>query len=307
MLEAILGAAGNILGPAINAIGQSSANKKNRAFTREMYDRTYQDNLAFWRMQNDYNSPEQQMQRLRDAGLNPHLIYGSSSSGAAGTAGSIPTPEVKSMQYENPRWGDALGNGLQSVASIYDLEMKKAQTDNLKAQNDVIKQDAALRAAQVLLTTVNKNRGLFDLDYLKEMRSVSADTMRAILRKMTVETNVAGDRNIREAAMNSSNLMEAAERIKNMQQSRQYQSLDMQRLRANIDLLQKEGVIKDIHTKLWKNGINPNDPQWSRIIGLWFQKLADGELNLDAVQSMKKRLNDSKLDIYNFLRIITPF
>lgn len=64
---------GSGVGSGLLSIGGSllgnSASKKaaTKAYNRE---------LAFWRMQNDYNLPENQMERLVDAGLNPNLIYG---------------------------------------------------------------------------------------------------------------------------------------------------------------------------------------------------------------------------------------
>lgn len=39
--------------------------------------------LQQWRMENEYNSPAQQMQRLKAAGLNPNLLYGQISPGNA--------------------------------------------------------------------------------------------------------------------------------------------------------------------------------------------------------------------------------
>ena len=41
-----------------------------------MYDRQRADALADWNMQNQYNSPAEQMKRYKEAGLSPHLIYG---------------------------------------------------------------------------------------------------------------------------------------------------------------------------------------------------------------------------------------
>lgn len=52
----------------------------------------YQSELSedAWNKQNEYNSPLSQMQRYRDAGLNPNLIYGGSGS-VSGNAESMPS------------------------------------------------------------------------------------------------------------------------------------------------------------------------------------------------------------------------
>ena len=52
-------------------------------------------------MQNEYNTPANQMKRLQDAGLNPNLIYGSGSANtgiAGGVAPSKPAPYNVIMQ-----------------------------------------------------------------------------------------------------------------------------------------------------------------------------------------------------------------
>lgn len=54
----------------------------------------YQNDLALknWQLENEYNSPQAQMQRYLDAGLNPNLVYGAGAS--SGNAGNIGTPTV---------------------------------------------------------------------------------------------------------------------------------------------------------------------------------------------------------------------
>ena len=59
-------------------------------------------NVDFWKMQNQYNLPKNQMQRLKDAGLNPNLIYGSSPAGASGSAGSIAPSKAAPYNFQNP-------------------------------------------------------------------------------------------------------------------------------------------------------------------------------------------------------------
>ena len=67
---------GSILGPIIGAglsFGKDAwQNKKNRELEakRRAYD------LAQWERQNAHNHPLEQMRRLKEAGLNPNLIYG---------------------------------------------------------------------------------------------------------------------------------------------------------------------------------------------------------------------------------------
>lgn len=60
-----------------------SANQAQLAFQRE-------SGFAqkMWKLENDYNSPNAQLQRLRDAGLNPNLFGGDNTAGSVGSASS---------------------------------------------------------------------------------------------------------------------------------------------------------------------------------------------------------------------------
>ena len=67
----------------INNSFQSSANKRNAALYRQYLDWQRESqvmsqnyNTMMWHMNNRYNSPANQMSLLRQAGLNPNLMYG---------------------------------------------------------------------------------------------------------------------------------------------------------------------------------------------------------------------------------------
>lgn len=281
-LVPLIAAGAGLLGGGINAASQANQNRKNRAFAREMYERTRADNIEFWNMQNAYNDPAQQMQRLRAAGLNPNMVYGGSSGGTAGTAGSIPTPDVQTPQTRAPEWGNAIsGAGLGYINAIYDLEIKQAQTDNLKAQNQVILQDAMLKAAQTKATQVSASRGEFNLGFESELRDTSLQARKEQLRQLQVTTDLSINRDAREAAMNSTSIKEAIERMANMQEQRLTMQLersrtkeDITRIRAEkrrldetVEQLKKSNVMIDLDIELRKQGINPQDPMWARVVG----------------------------------------
>lgn len=66
----------------------------DKAFLYNSSIAAYQNDLALqnWNRENEYNSPESQMQRYLAAGLNPNLVYGAGAS--SGNAGNIGTPTV---------------------------------------------------------------------------------------------------------------------------------------------------------------------------------------------------------------------
>lgn len=270
-------ASGSVPGPKdlLNTFSTLGTNYLNQKFSEKMYERQRNDAIEFWNMQNAYNDPSAQMARFRNAGLNPHLIYGQGAGG--GNAGPIQTPDSPRVNFEAPRFegNDSLMPHLLGAA---DLRIKSAQADNLEVQNEVIRQDAVLRALQA-------ERAGFDLDFEKELRDVSADAKRESLRKLKVETDVMLNRDAREAALNSSNLKEAAERMLTMAEQRKREPLergriraDTDRIRENIRLMEKEGILKDFEVALRQQGINPNDPLWARYVGMFLSDIYDGRL-----------------------------
>lgn len=138
--NSLLSAALPIGGGIINAISGSKANKTNLQIARE-YNQAQRElaeyqaqwNEQMWNRQNEYNTPSAQMQRFKDAGLNPNLIYGQGSPGNATGAPSY--PEVKQTAPSvRPVIQDGLGLG-QAMMSY--LQTQALQLDNKKRQQNL--------------------------------------------------------------------------------------------------------------------------------------------------------------------------
>jgi len=263
--------AGDIGAAAINAYSTGNQNRKSRRFSREMYALQKQDALEFWNMQNEYNSPQSQMKRFQDAGLNPHLIYGR---GDSGSASAISTPDVQAPQFRTPEWGNAVAPlGLSLVSAFADLDIKQAQVDNLKAQNAVILQDALLRGAQIGSLEAGTAKTKFDLEFASEFRAYSAEALKEAVRQAKTNTDISLNRDAREAALNASTIKEAAERMLTMQQQRvnarttnEHTKEQIRQTRENIYMLEREGILKEMDIALRQSGIQPNDPMWARFV-----------------------------------------
>lgn len=97
---------------------------------QQAYDRQLADNLAQWNRENEYNSPAAQMARMRQAGLNPDLMYGDVSPTGASIGKSMPSMQ----QFENPLNGAASimqMTGAQIANIMADSRLKDAQARNL--------------------------------------------------------------------------------------------------------------------------------------------------------------------------------
>ena len=296
--DALYGASATIAGSSINAISVGNANRRGIKYAREAYDKSRKDSLEFWNMQNAYNSPSAQMARFKEAGLNPNLIYGQ---GNSGNAGAADVPQFRPPEVRPHEFGSGIAQaGLQYMNSVYDLRIKKAQADNLEAQNGVIRQDAVLRAAQVGLANVNRDTGLFNLGLSNELRDTSVETKGELLRQLRTNIDNSIQANIRAGVAQATSIQEAAERIKTMQLGRGYTTLDMQRLRSTIDNLNKDGTLKQLDINLRKMGITPGSPLWATVVGQTLNRLSDDPLGagLQAVRAIGNSIGNTVRDFF---------
>ena len=259
IVAAGIGAGASLLGTGASAWHTGRQNKKSRAWSEKMYNRQYQDNLAFWRMQNAYNDPANQMARLKAAGLNPALMYGGSSSGAAGQAGAIQTPDVQQAQFRSPSFAgiDVAGSYL---GQMYDFDIKQAQVNNLEAQNLQI-------LAQASLATAQTDRSKYDLAFETEMKDTYQEAKREALRKMYQDRQVQlKDYELRQINTKMG-VMKGFEEIFRSRVARQKDVLDMTKLDAQIAGIKADNILKHLDIELRRGGINPNDPMLFRVIG----------------------------------------
>ena len=193
---AIIGGLGSIVGSAIGANAQRQANIQNMQLAKYQNnwqtaenDKAYARSIEMWNMQNQYNSPTAQMSRLRQAGLNPNLVYGSGVTG--NNAGSTPQYQPAKIQRATmePYRGWNLGIS-DAVSTFMAMRQNKAQVENMEAQNKLIKEQArteGIRQGNIAMSTA---RSGFDLNLARELRNVSID--RAIAEKNLSEANAQG-------------------------------------------------------------------------------------------------------------------
>ena len=272
----LITAGSSVGGSLINAGATVYTNQQNLKYARESYDKQKADNLAQWHLQNEYNSPQAQMARLRAAGLNPNLVYGN---GATTTAGSIGTTAPQNFRAEAPQLdiGRAVQGGL---STYYDTQIKEATIDNLRAQNTNILQEGFLKAATIANMNVRTQGGIYDnqkkaahLPYESDIAKYSADLARESLRQRGVQTEIMIQKNEREKLLMNASLKENAERILNYREQRLRSLTDRQKAAEEMqNLLQirtnlgHDDDLKMLDLQLKKKGIQPSDPIYLRII-----------------------------------------
>lgn len=111
--------------------------KRARKFSREAATTAYQRDMDMWDKTNKYNAPEAQMQRLKEAGLNPNMIYGHGSSSSTGQASSS---MPKHQNYEQPAYTGEGINPMQILAQFADLKGKVLSNDAQAISNQYLEE-----------------------------------------------------------------------------------------------------------------------------------------------------------------------
>lgn len=270
---ALIQAGANVLGQAAGYAAQANLNKKMRDYNREMYARQRADSLSDWAMQNEYNHPSSQMARLREAKLNPNLVYGNGVDGNAAQA--VRSSDAGSW---NPRTApiDIGGAASAGLSTYYDVQLKQAQIDNLRTSNTVMEQEKLLKAANVLNTTADTRTKEFDLGLKNEIKKYSVEAARVGVNKTLADTQYTLDQNFRSQLLADASLSENAERIMNLQAERATSAAQRQKIYAEIKNLKRDGTLKDLEINLRRNGVSSSDPLYMRILA---QVLAQHGIN----------------------------
>lgn len=132
-LLGIGGLAANIAEPIINYQIQKNLIEKQNAYNMQQYEKQRQDNLDLWRLQQEYNSPEKQMERLKNAGINPIMAYSTANTTAPPIqGGTAPTTEKPNVEI-------SFGKMIENFTSLlYNKEL----IEKAKNENEILKKQA---------------------------------------------------------------------------------------------------------------------------------------------------------------------
>ena len=129
---ALINGGSSLLGTWAQYKANKALAKEQREWNEQMMDKQNEWSLNMWNKTNEYNSPSAQVQRLRDAGLNP-LYYGLDGSSANGLESA---QALGYQRAESPNYGNAVQTGLNTYAQMKSLdkeiELKDAQIDEIK-------------------------------------------------------------------------------------------------------------------------------------------------------------------------------
>lgn len=177
------GLGSGVISTGLNAIGsifsnksQKKENQRNRDFTEYMYDKQYDNNIKLWNMQNEYNLPKNQIERMKQAGLNPDLMYSGS--------GISPSPNLQAAVAGSPSTGSLPGYG-GAAEAFNQARLVDSQVRLTEAQAKNLDEDSRLKASQ---------RNGIDLDnkFKPELWYETIDKLRADNKLSTREADYLG-------------------------------------------------------------------------------------------------------------------
>lgn len=199
------------IGAGISAIGSFFTNHFNNKAASKLFDkqasfareesqkeRAWQE--AMYNKNNAYNTPAAQMQRLKDAGLNPDLVYGDGSltspSQAPSGGAMAPTPTAGAPHFENPfaDAGQIIANRklIDSQARANDAKANRDNKETEIASADLVRKQAETESnIRLNNSTVYLNHRIADLKH-KELEEVSAriNNINASTGKLVEESEV---------------------------------------------------------------------------------------------------------------------
>lgn len=179
-----------------NAIFQGNQNKKNRKHQSEENQKNRDFNSEMWEKNNAYNDPSKQMERLKNAGISPHLAY---QNGAPMNSSNAPASSSAS--------GAARGEAPRiDPTSILQAAMMKAQIENINADTQ---QKNANTEGQILVN------GKTEIQLQNEAENIALNqSLTRTQIKVGEKTIEVDDQQISESIQRVTNLISTNDKLK---------------------------------------------------------------------------------------------
>lgn len=183
-LRDFLSAGTSLFGGLLGASTSKSATKKSIAASKEMQANQQAFALNMFNLNNDYNLPVHQFQRLSDAGINPYFALGNI------TGQSVPVSPGSSPSAPVDQSGQFISQAFDRVAQqVYNSSMLKAQINHINSQTEAqninnnysdLRNALSLQETLSRIANIDKDTKMKDL--ANQFKSVNFDTLSASLR-----------------------------------------------------------------------------------------------------------------------------
>jgi len=162
-------------------IGQAMANRANRKLQRDQLN--WNENM--WHQANEYNTPENQMARMKEAGLHPLLALEGMGGGNAGS----PAEGVAPAQMSNTMEGfDPVGKYMEMKNAMQGIE--NMQTENELTASKVDYQNVLTENAKMAGKQAGIEYDATASDYRESRAQAKITTQTMIMDRMLKEQNL---------------------------------------------------------------------------------------------------------------------
>lgn len=238
---------GNLFSSQKNQEAQAAENQKNRLFTEQMYNKQVENNIKMWNMQNEYDLPKNMIARMKQAGLNPDLMYSGSGISAAPNlqAPSAGSPSTSALP-PGALLGESAMQGALTAAQIRnidaDTEKKVEETKGQGFTNIMLASDASIRD--------QLNSGILSAQGLElTLTGKKIDWTDADIGKLRADTAAVQ----KSVEVMNQNITESAQRVANMKLDEISKSLDnyikQNSLQDQLRIIAAQAHISEVEAK----------------------------------------------------------
>lgn len=271
-----------LIGAGIQAAANIFSNNANNNRQVDIMNQQRAWAVEDWNKQNAYNAPAAQMQRFKDAGLNPNLIYGQSNTAA-------PVRSTESAKTQPNRYDGVVETMLQGFMSMYNLQKIQAEKDKIEKQTELMEAERRLKEQ---MTTGQKYKNYVSgstLDTQVSFMEGRNKLLGAEIGKKLVDTEYTINQNERQNLLTANTLYQGVINALNSESQRATNHMQRMYLQAQIDNLKKDGTLKQLDINLKQKGIQPGDPAYMRIGA---QILTDPAGAVEGVKKVVKSIGD---------------
>lgn len=179
-IPAIIAAAGTIIGSQIASQGARNVNAANIKLAREqmahnekLMDKQNAFSLDMWNRTNEYNDPLHQVERLKEAGLNP-LYYGLDGSSADSFESAAANP------YSLPSLSNPYASWQNLSSQFADIAVKQAQIDNLRADTAKKNNENITETQRRENMKIQQQKDVQEIENMKSLKSNTEAQTRSI-------------------------------------------------------------------------------------------------------------------------------
>lgn len=241
---------------ALSNFSTAASNFRSYKNTKKFYDYQWQKNLDQWNLENQYNLPVNQVQRLRAAGINPALYYGSSP--VSTTAASSPHISSNSPAFTPFPDKSLLGSLSQYIGlnqQQQQIAIGKAQIASLEAQTS--REEATAKKALAEAAVAEKEAGIFDQRWYLESQSKGFHIQQAkkeLERYDEIVDSKLGLNQAQQAVANATSILSM------------FGTLPLQKQLLKTEILRGANIVQDTKLKRAQTGATVSQDYYTSIL-----------------------------------------